>query len=83
MLVTLPSPIPELQHALLPQNVANQGGCLNSLPFSIVLSLDSHLGALKSLGCVSHLTILALHQVPLASTILTLLATSTPHDTFG
>jgi len=48
MLVILPSPIPELQHALLPfQSATSQWVCPNFY-FSIVFNLDSHLSHLRS-----------------------------------
>jgi hypothetical protein len=53
MLVILPSPIPELQHTPLPlQSAANQGTREHApTPYSFfVLSLDSHLSPLRSLG---------------------------------
>jgi hypothetical protein len=50
MFVTLPSPIPELQHAPLPLKVLRVREHVPTLCSSDVFSLDSHLNPLKSLG---------------------------------
>jgi hypothetical protein len=50
MLVTLPNPISEFQHALLPLKVLRARECALTLCFSAVFSLDSHVSPLKSLG---------------------------------
>jgi hypothetical protein len=50
MLVTLPSPIPKLQHAPLPFKVLRARERALTLCFSAVFSLDSHLSPLRSLG---------------------------------
>jgi hypothetical protein len=55
MLVTLPSPIPELQHAPLPFKVLRARECALILCFSTTFSLGSHLSPLKSLG-VHHIS---------------------------
>ncbi len=62
MLVTLPSPISELQHALLPLKVLQARECAPILCFSTIFSLDSHLNPLKSLG-VRHMG-LAIFRLP-------------------
>jgi hypothetical protein len=54
MLVILPSPIPELQHAPLPPKVlrAKERAII---PYSfVVFSLDSHLSPLRNLGVCHH-----------------------------
>jgi hypothetical protein len=50
MLVTLPSPIPELQHAPLPLKVLRARERALTPCSSVVFNLDSHLNPLKSLG---------------------------------
>jgi hypothetical protein len=46
MLVTLPNPIPELQHAPLPLKVLQARECAPTPYFSVIFSLDSHLSPL-------------------------------------
>ncbi len=50
MLVTLPSPIPKLQHAPLPLKMLRAKEHALTPCFSVVFSLDSHLSPLRSLG---------------------------------
>jgi hypothetical protein len=50
MLITFPSPIPELLHAPLPLKMLRAKERALTPCFSIILSLDSHLSPLKSLG---------------------------------
>jgi len=53
-LSTLPSPIPELQHAPLPLKVLWARERASTPPFSIAFYLGSHLSHLKSWECVIH-----------------------------
>jgi len=55
MLVTFPSPILELQYALLPFKVLRARECASTPCFSAVFTLDSHLSPLKSLGVRHHI----------------------------
>jgi hypothetical protein len=50
MLVILPSPIPKIQHTLLPLKVLQAREYATTPRFSNVFSLDSHLSPLRSLG---------------------------------
>jgi len=52
-LLTLPSPISELQHALLPLKVLWARERAPTLPSSVVFYLGSHLNLLRSWECVS------------------------------
>ncbi len=62
MLVTLPSPISELQHTPLPLKVLQAKECAPILCFFVNFSLDSHLSPLKNLG-VHHMG-LAIFRLP-------------------
>ncbi len=59
MLIILPSPIPKLQHALLPlQSVVNQGACIDSL-FFLCFQFGLTFESFKELGvhhkpCTGH-----------------------------
>jgi hypothetical protein len=55
MLVTFPSPIPELQHPLLPLKMLRARECALTPCFSVVFTLDSHLNPLRSLGVRHHI----------------------------
>jgi hypothetical protein len=50
MLVTFPSPIPELQYASLPLKMMLAKERALTLCFLVVFSLDSHLSPLRSLS---------------------------------
>jgi hypothetical protein len=51
LLVSLPSPIPKLQHALLPfQSVESQGACLELLTLSVVFYFRFIQSLSRSLG---------------------------------
>jgi hypothetical protein len=62
MLVTLPSPISELHHTLLPLKVLWAKECALTLCFSVVFNLDSHLNPLRSLGVRHYLYSLPFSQ---------------------
>ncbi len=53
-LSTLPSPIPELQHAPLPLKVLWARERASTPPFSVAFYLGSHLSPLRSWECIIH-----------------------------
>jgi hypothetical protein len=67
MLVTLPNPIPELQHAPLPLKMLRAKERAPIPYFFVVFSLDSHLSPLKSLGVHRECTFI-LEKIPTKGT---------------
>jgi len=64
MLIILPSPIPELQHAPVPlQNAASQGACPDSLYFNY-FQFGFTFESLKELGaCHEPLKLMRMHHL--------------------